>query len=81
MLGEPLANFPGGTAYDRVLIGVIVRLSLKDFYSERALLQPIKSSVERSVDDMAQKAATFFTSAKLLARQETLQLGQNLFLW
>jgi hypothetical protein len=65
ILREPFSDFSGSAANDRILIGVVVRLPVKNIDTESAFLQAVEAALHGRLDDMPKKTGTLPASAKL----------------
>jgi hypothetical protein len=75
ILREPFSNFSGSPANDRILIGVVVRLPVKNIDAESALLQTIEAAFYSRLDDMPKETGTLPAGAKLRAPKNSFEFG------
>jgi hypothetical protein len=76
VLCQAFSNLAGGAANDRILIGVVVRLALKDVHPERALFEAIEPSIGRGFYYVPQKTGTLLARAEMMALEDALQFSE-----
>jgi hypothetical protein len=75
ILSEPFSDFSGSAANDRILIGVVVRLPVKNIDAESALLQTIEAAFYGGLDDMPKETGTLLAGAKLRTPKNSFEFG------
>ena len=74
VLGDPLAHFRRRETNDRVLIGVVVRLAVKDIDAQQAFFQLVFVAVQRLLDNKTQQRRIAFAVPEQRTCQHALQL-------
>jgi hypothetical protein len=74
VLGQTLANFGRGHAYDRIEARVVIGLTSENFNSEGALFHVLGVPVESVLDCIAKKIGEPFTVAEEMAGENPLKL-------
>jgi hypothetical protein len=75
VLSEPFSNFSGGAANDRILIGVVVRLPVKNIDAESTFLQAVEAALHSRLDDMPKKTGALPAGTKLRTSENSFELG------
>ena len=78
ILGEPFPNFGGSGPDDRIEIRVIVRISPEDLNSQGPFLQFSRMSIQRTLDDIAEKVGISLAVLEERIGENPFQLGLDL---
>ena len=78
ILGDPLANFAGSDANDRVVVGVVVSVPAEDFHAEAALLERPFAG-ERMFNDIAEEIRVAAAVLERRMSEDSLELFKDDF--